>query len=768
MKTKQESIFMKLTVENTEVVSSVKNESQAMMKASGKAFEILSGSLYQHKAAAIIRELSCNAYDSHVCAGKADVPFHVILPNVIHPYFEIEDFGVGLDDYETRNVYLTLFESTKTNTNDNIGAFGLGAKTPISYAGTFTIRTRKNGIERLYTCYKGSDGIPLINLLSEAETTESSGVKVTVPVKASDINTFEYDAQFILSFFDPKPIIKKTGFKFCAEHVCEELKKKNIVMKKVQSYSALYSSRCYVVMGPVCYGVSNSDIINAVENYAFETKKSYSLVKKYLQEINYSNVFFKFDIGDLEVAASRESLSLTDRTKYRLGEKIYTEISESITRDQTIIDTMPTMLEAYKYLVKNVSESPMFIGMFKYNGVAFDQLYNSYLLDSHRFLIFYQNQYNTKTEKYDRITLSNLTGIAKKNLVIVYSKDEKTSGFHKFCRGLLSNKNDRIAFIQGASQASLERYFERFGIEIQQYIDFTAYKEELAEEKKQERLANRKAIATIGNRDYVKLEPQVIKTRYMRFTDQASGGYDSTQFDLSKHDDVVWLNDDEYESFVAGCSIRLENESYFYPSVLVRVIHHLEDVDNLYIVKRNRFTQKKLDANGIKSLHEFLSDNAINIIHSYINERDSYKFINDSSDYADYHTINAFMKFAFEIPECKEILFDVIEKNSTFLRSMLSSIDDVSMDDFFFNNTYKDVKFTDEFLDHLLNETNGVFTKIDIEKIYSKEINGSFAKPFIDAMNDRFPLFSSINGFDLDECEEAKRYIRLILQDEKK
>src|SRR5687768_10932663 len=61
------------------------------IKASRKAFEILSGNLYSNKLAACVRELSTNAVDSHVMAGKPTDPIIVHLPNSLEPYFSVKD-----------------------------------------------------------------------------------------------------------------------------------------------------------------------------------------------------------------------------------------------------------------------------------------------------------------------------------------------------------------------------------------------------------------------------------------------------------------------------------------------------------------------------------------------------------------------------------------------------------------------------------------------------------------------------------------------------
>ena len=123
-----------------------------------ESFKNMVGNIYSNPIAAIIRELSCNAYDSHVAAGTPEKPFRVHLPTLFEPYLEIEDYGVGLDDKEIENVYTVLYNSTKTESNEFVGAFGIGAKSPFVYSDNFTVTATKNGVCRVYFMYISDEG----------------------------------------------------------------------------------------------------------------------------------------------------------------------------------------------------------------------------------------------------------------------------------------------------------------------------------------------------------------------------------------------------------------------------------------------------------------------------------------------------------------------------------------------------------------------------------------------------------------------------------
>jgi hypothetical protein len=71
------------------ILSNVGEVGEFRIRNSAKAFSILSSGLYSNKIRAIIRELSCNAVDSHVAANRNTTPFDVHLPNAMEPWFAI-------------------------------------------------------------------------------------------------------------------------------------------------------------------------------------------------------------------------------------------------------------------------------------------------------------------------------------------------------------------------------------------------------------------------------------------------------------------------------------------------------------------------------------------------------------------------------------------------------------------------------------------------------------------------------------------------------
>ena len=165
--------------------------------------QMLSKNLYSDSIGSTIRECASNALDSHRRAG-CDKPIIVSFKrnNQADTYeFAVEDFGIGLDADDVRNIISKYGKSTKRNSNTELGMMGLGFKAPLAYSSSFYFVCRKDGMERKYMMYEGDD-TNSIDLLYEKETTEGNGVKVIVPVQYGDRYHFTNKIKEQLAYFE--------------------------------------------------------------------------------------------------------------------------------------------------------------------------------------------------------------------------------------------------------------------------------------------------------------------------------------------------------------------------------------------------------------------------------------------------------------------------------------------------------------------------------------------------------------------------------------
>jgi hypothetical protein len=302
-------------------------ESQFKMKTSRKAFQILSD-LYSDKPLAIVRELGCNASDSMVAAGKKDRPFLVHIPNTLEPYLTIQDFGTGISHENIYNIYATYFESTKTNTNEQIGCLGLGSKSPFCYTDNFLVTSIHNGEKRIYNAFFNEASTPAIALMSTSATTEENGVAIQIPVKTNDFTNFHNAVRKAFRFFPVKPIIKGGQIDWNVE-------KPIFVGEGWESYETFSNYESYAIMGGVSYKID----IHKVSNDHFEFIRRGGLV-------------MYFDMGELDFTPSRESLSYCPDTIKALNSKLafafknlQEKMSEDVSKATNLFDAIQQVFQ---------------------------------------------------------------------------------------------------------------------------------------------------------------------------------------------------------------------------------------------------------------------------------------------------------------------------------------------------------------------------------------------------------------------------------------
>lgn len=367
------------------------------IKASAKAFSILSANLYSNKLGAMIRELSTNAFDAHVMASKSDVPFSITLPNSMEPSFKIRDYGTGLSEDQVMNIYTTFFESTKTESNDVVGCLGLGSKSPFGVADSFTITSFYNGERTVYSAFLDANGIPSIATFFKEETTEPNGVEIEVAIKADDFSTFPREVNRQLRYFKLKPTV---------------LGNSSFVWNPEETY--LYEGTNWKMIHK---GNESAKVVQGQISYPIDTsamgEKFYN-AKRAIKDIFRMSVVFEVPIGEVNIAPSREALTYDDTTIDNLlkaAEVILEEITPIIISTVETADTewnARLLLNDSLYSISRSSDIQEHVvkdGVF-WNGIDISELYIRIPVDQIISNSYYQSNRNGY-KKYSRYPTSH-------------------------------------------------------------------------------------------------------------------------------------------------------------------------------------------------------------------------------------------------------------------------------------------------------------------------------------------------------------------------
>lgn len=235
-----------LDIQTTGKVSNMKldEDSHAMI------FQMFTGGLYSDPIGTVIREITSNCFDSHIEAGvdSTENPVVVELSKEMSGTFIIfKDKGVGMSPDRIENIYGTYFKSTKRSTNDQIGGFGLGGKTPLAYTDSFYIVTRFEGIEYTYNVFEGNN-VPAIELMGQQSTKLPNGTDVKVPVKEMDVDEFEKKTLRQLYYFEN--IVFKGFSDYYVTNDYSIVKGENFLFRGDN-----YSDRMHVCYGKVAYPI---------------------------------------------------------------------------------------------------------------------------------------------------------------------------------------------------------------------------------------------------------------------------------------------------------------------------------------------------------------------------------------------------------------------------------------------------------------------------------------------------------------------------------
>ena len=335
---------MEVKTKSSQLETNAQGEKQKFkIDSNAKAFEILTNTLYKDVKSSIVRELISNGHDGHVRKGNLETPIKVHSPTVLEPFFEVRDFGCSMDEHTINHIYTSFFSSTKNDNNEEVGGFGLGCKLPFAYTDVFTVATYLKGKKQEYIASK-EDGFPMLMKAGEAEdTTEPDGVQVTVPVNEEDCEIFEAEIKKFIKFshfnidagFDDvqKPVeLDNCGIEDYHNFVGSTLVNVGGVPYSVDINALCMSDNDYGYLDNV-YRVAFNDsgkrsdlfkecVLQALDNLQMELtnnstfgyKNQVNLGAMSLHKIVGFQGMLDFDVGELDITASRESLQYSDKT----------------------------------------------------------------------------------------------------------------------------------------------------------------------------------------------------------------------------------------------------------------------------------------------------------------------------------------------------------------------------------------------------------------------------------------------------------------------
>ena len=330
--------------------------------------DLLRNQIYSNKPLAVIREYSTNAIDAHVELGKGEEPIQVTLPTKFEPTFKVRDLGTGLTDEEIRNLYTRYCKSTKRNSNAFTGQLGIGCKAGFAYGDNFGIISYNNGTKNTYNAQIDESAKGKVILMDSSPTTKPNGMEIVISVADADVDTFRKESLNLFRYFKVKPHIYNLGE--------DKLEEKVVSLKGDfwtlyddgsagnNSYRPRYdygrSNQTIAIMGNIGYPIQSNSIQHMDTN---------------LQDLlSVDNLEIEFDIGELNIAPSREGLEYTKRTQEAIKKKIQLVKDDLENIAQEKLGNASDLYEAkcnYASIINSLPHSIQYVlqNSFKWNGI---------------------------------------------------------------------------------------------------------------------------------------------------------------------------------------------------------------------------------------------------------------------------------------------------------------------------------------------------------------------------------------------------------------
>lgn len=168
--------------------------------------DIIRKKIYSNPISTLVQEYLCNARDACIEAKKP-IKILVTLPTALNPHLIIRDYGLGMSESRVSDVFVRYGVSTKRQTNNQAGCFGIGAKSGWAYSDSFIIEVFYEGVHSEYIADIGENREGRLLLFRKEDTSEENGVLIKIPVDQDDLRNFELAYYRATLFWEERPTL---------------------------------------------------------------------------------------------------------------------------------------------------------------------------------------------------------------------------------------------------------------------------------------------------------------------------------------------------------------------------------------------------------------------------------------------------------------------------------------------------------------------------------------------------------------------------------
>lgn len=395
----------------TEVIADFEQDDSNTVKGSVEMsemmFKILTSGIYKNKIRSLIRELSTNAIDSHVMNNNLETPVDVKIPTALDPQFVIRDYGTGLSNEMVGKCFGCFGYSTKRDSNEVNGQFGVGSKVPFAYTQSFVLTSFFNGMKTIFNLFLAEDGIPRITKIFEEVSDEPSGIEIKISVFHEDFSDFYEEAKYVYSAFTKgKFNIKGIDNIQTLENNIEWINDKIGYLKE----RGMFYEKFYVVQENVVYPLDYTKTKEILERVGINSDYNFGSLP----------ILIFIKNGQMSYNVSRETIEDT-RENYMVLATYFKDFKRDV--DECIkkqIDKIENQYQACKRY-KNRSG---FITNFNRERVLIEQkgfkYQELYVLEDYKELTPYEhvikynkksgNRYNSKVIEYSHVDVKDAAG----------------------------------------------------------------------------------------------------------------------------------------------------------------------------------------------------------------------------------------------------------------------------------------------------------------------------------------------------------------------